>query len=129
MNLCNLIQLKMTFIKLHYFLEHELLVLSPQGICTWIVLSVSVHLPLAIIPWAPSLQDQECSFTTGTMWVSCSCLQGLTTGSQNTERKARTLLAGKGTEPALSPPGQSATSISLWLPRILMSLLHIRHEQ
>lgn len=56
MNLCNLIQLKMTFIKLHYFLEHKLLVLSPQGICTWIVLSVSVHLPLAIIPWAPSLQ-------------------------------------------------------------------------
>ena len=31
MTLYNLIQLKMTFIKLHYLLEHELLVLLPQG--------------------------------------------------------------------------------------------------
>lgn len=30
-NLYNLIQLKMTFIKLHYLLDHKLLVLQPQG--------------------------------------------------------------------------------------------------
>lgn len=73
----------MTFIKLHYLLEHELLVLSPQGdmhmespehFCSAVTGCNSRDLLTAGTENVPSPVE---------LWVSCS-VHGLTTGSQST---------------------------------------------